>query len=174
MNLFFYIAATIALVSTVLVITRKNAIHALLYMIVSFFSIAVIFYLLEAPFIAALEVIIYAGAILVLFIFVTMMLNIVIEKKREKRWLKPRMWIIPIALATVLFIDLAVAVYSIQLPPVEKAVILPRQLGISMFTDYLPAVEVTALLLLVGVIGAYHLGSQEKKVTHRFYQKDKS
>ena len=171
MNLFFYIAGIIAIMSTILVITQKNAIQALLYMIVSFLSIAVIFYLLDAPLIAALEVIIYAGAILVLFIFVTMMLNIVIERKKEKRWLKPKMWIIPIILATILFVDLAYAVYSIPFPVVEKDIIMPKQLGISIFTRYLPAVEITAILLLVGVIGAYHLGSQEKKVTHRFFQK---
>ncbi|MBN2616417.1 MAG: NADH-quinone oxidoreductase subunit J [Bacteroidales bacterium] len=171
MNLFFYIAGIVAILSTIMVIAQKNAIHALLYMIVSFFSIAVIFYLLDAPFIAALEIIIYAGAILVLFIFVTMMLNIVIEKKKEKRWLKPKMWVIPIILAVVLFLDLVFAVYSIPFPSVDKGVVMPKHLGVALFTQYLPAVEISAMLLLVGVIGAYHLGSQEKKVTHRFFEK---
>lgn len=171
MNLFFYVAAIVAILSTLMVISQKNAIHALLYMIVSFFSIAVIFYLLEAPFIAALEVIIYAGAILVLFIFVTMMLNIVIEKRKEKRWLKPKMWIIPIILAIILFVDLVFAVYSIPFQPVEKEIIMPKQLGVALFTKYLPAVEISAILLLIGVIGAYHIGSQKKKVIHRFFEK---
>ena len=72
----FYIAAVIAVVTTLLVITRKNAVQALLYLAVSLISVAVIFYDLGAPFMAALEVIVYAGSIIVLFIFVVMMLNL--------------------------------------------------------------------------------------------------
>ena len=171
MNLFFYIAAVIAIISTIMVISGRNAIHALLYLIVSLLSVAVIFYLLDAPFIAAMEVIIYAGAIIVLFIFVTMMLNIKIETKMERKWLKPGMWIVPIILATILFFDLVLALKNEQFLPVNKEMILPKQVGISLFTSYMPAVEITAILLLAGVIGADHLGSQEKKVTHRFLKK---
>ena len=75
MNIAFYLAAAVALVSTVMVITRTNAVHALLYMVLSLLSVAVIFYTLGAPFIAALEVITYAGAIMVLFVFVVMLLG---------------------------------------------------------------------------------------------------
>ena len=64
----FYIAATIALVATVLAMTRANAIHALIYLIVSLLAVAVIFFLIGAPFAAALEIVIYAGAIMVLFV----------------------------------------------------------------------------------------------------------
>ena len=79
MNVFFYIAAFVAIISTIMAISGRNAIHSLLYLILSLLAVSVVFYLLNAPFIAALEVIIYAGAIMVLFIFVTMMLNIGIE-----------------------------------------------------------------------------------------------
>ncbi len=72
----FYIAATVALVSTILAMTRANAIHALIYLIVSLLAVAVIFYLIGAPFVAALEIVIYAGAIMVLFVFVIMMLQV--------------------------------------------------------------------------------------------------
>ena len=89
MDVFFYIAAVVAIISTIMAISGRNAIHSLLYLILSLLAISVIFYLLSAPFIAALEVIIYAGAIMVLFIFVTMMLNIGIERETEKKWLKP-------------------------------------------------------------------------------------
>ncbi len=71
----FYAAAAVSLVATTLVVTRLDASHALIYLIVSLLAIAVIFYLLGAPFAAALEVVIYAGAIMVLFVFVVMMLN---------------------------------------------------------------------------------------------------
>jgi NADH-quinone oxidoreductase subunit J len=171
MNVFFYIAATVALISTTMAISRRNAIHALLYLILSLLAISVVFYLLDAPFIAALEVIIYAGAIMVLFIFVTMMLNIGIERKMEKKWLNPRMWIVPLVLAGILLIDLILALKSVSTLPVNKQVILPKQVGISLFSTYLPAVEIAAILLMTGVIGAYHLGRQKKKVMHRFLEK---
>ena len=171
MNVFFYIAASVAVISTIMAISRRNAIHALLYLILSLLAISVVFYLLDAPFIAALEVIIYAGAIMVLFIFVTMMLNIGLERKAEKKWLNPRMWIVPSILAAVLLIDLILTLKNIKMIPVYEQVILPKQVGISLFSTYLLAVEIAAILLMAGVIGAYHLGSQKKKVTHRFLEK---
>ena len=76
MNTVFYISAAVALASTVMVITRRKAVHALLYLIVSLLAVAVVFYALGAPFVAALEVLIYAGAIMVLFVFVIMLLNL--------------------------------------------------------------------------------------------------
>jgi NADH-quinone oxidoreductase subunit J len=170
MDVFFYIAGVVAIVSTIMAISGRNAIHSLLYLILSLLAVSVIFYLLSAPFIAALEVIIYAGAIMVLFIFVTMMLNIGIERETEKKWLKPRMWIIPSILATVLLVNLILAVKNVQAIPADKEAILPKQVGISLFSTYLLGVEIAAILLMAGVIGAYHLGSQKKKVKHRFLE----
>jgi NADH-quinone oxidoreductase subunit J len=171
MNIFFYVAASVAIISTIMAISGRNAIHALLYLILSLLAISVIFYLLNAPFIAALEVIVYAGAIMVLFIFITMMLNIGLERKKEKKWLNPRMWIIPAILAGILLFDLILALKNVQTIPAENKMIFPKQVGISLFSTYLPAVEIAAILLMAGVIGAYHLGSQKKKVTHRFFEK---
>ena len=170
MDIFFYIAATVAIISTVMAISGRNAIHSLLYLILSLLAISVIFYLLNAPFIAALEVIIYAGAIMVLFIFVTMMLNIGLERETEKKWLRPRMWIIPSVLAAVLLVNLIMALKNIQTIPADKEAILPKQVGISLFSTYMLGVEIAAILLMAGVIGAYHLGSQKKKVKHRFLE----
>lgn len=171
MNVFFYIAASVATVSTIMAISGRNAIHSLLYLILSLLAVSVVFYLLNAPFIAALEVIIYAGAIMVLFIFVTMMLNIGIERETEKRWLQPRMWIIPSLLAAILLVNLILAVHSIHSIPSEKEAVVPKQVGISLFSTYLLAVEIAGILLMAGVIGAYHLGSEKKKVIHRFLEK---
>ncbi len=81
----FYVAGAVAIVSTLLTITRLNAVHALLYLIVSLLSVAIVFYTLGAPFVAALEVVIYAGAIMVLFIFVVMMLNLGERSTRQDR-----------------------------------------------------------------------------------------
>ena len=171
MDVFFYIAATIAIVSTIMAISGRNAIHALLFLILSLLAISVIFYMLDAPFIAALEVIIYAGAIMVLFIFVTMMLNIGLERKMEKKWLNPRMWIVPAILAGILLVDLILALKNMEMLSVDKQIVMPKQVGVSLFSTYLLAVEIAAILLMAGVIGAYHLGSQKKKVTHRFLEK---
>src|SRR5512146_553815 len=104
----FYIAAVIAIVTTLLVITRKNAVQALLYLAISLIAVAIIFYGLGAPFIAALEVIIYAGSIIVLFIFVVMMLNLGKRATLEEgRLLQPRMWIGPTILAAILIGEVA-------------------------------------------------------------------
>jgi NADH-quinone oxidoreductase subunit J len=170
MNVFFYIAAFVAIISTIMAISGRNAIHSLLFLILSLLSVSVIFYLLSAPFIAALEVIIYAGAIMVLFIFVTMMLNIGLEREAEKKWLKPRMWIVPSILAAVLLINLILAVKNVRPVPAGEEQILPKQVGISLFSTYLLGVEIAAILLMAGVIGAYHLGNQKKKVKHRFLE----
>src|SRR5919197_6637605 len=100
MQFTFYLAAAVAVVATLMVITRLNAVHELLYLIVSLLAIALIFYILGAPFAAALEVIIYAGAIVVLFVFVVMMLNLgEIAAAQERQWLPPRIWIGPTILA---------------------------------------------------------------------------
>jgi NADH-quinone oxidoreductase subunit J len=171
MNVFFYIAASVATVSTIMAISGRNAIHSLLYLILSLLAVSVVFYLLNAPFIAALEVIIYAGAIMVLFIFVTMMLNVGIERETEKKWLKPRMWILPSLLAAILLVNLILAVSSGKSIPADKEAIEPKQVGISLFSTYLLAVEIAGILLMAGVIGAYHLGSEKKKVIHRFLEK---
>ena len=168
MNTIFYIAAGSAIVSSLLAITNRNAIHALLYLILSLLSISVVFYIIGAPFAAALEVIVYAGAIMVLFIFVVMMLNIGMERDLERKWLSPRMWILPSVMAAML---LVIFIYALKTLPPEQTgagTIAPKQVGISLFTTYLLAVEISGILLLAGITGAYHLGKQRKKVLHRF------
>jgi NADH-quinone oxidoreductase subunit J len=172
MNTIFYIAASVAVFSTVMAVTGKNAIHALLFLIVSLLSISIIFYILGAPFIAALEVIVYAGAIMVLFIFVIMMLNVGLEKETEKKWLYPRMWILPSILSLILFADFIYMFQIVRHQEISGVIIRPKQVGISLFTTYMIGVEISAMLLLAGIVGAYHLGRQKKKVIHRFLVKE--
>jgi len=110
MLVLFYLAAGVALISTYMVITRLNIVHALLYMVVSLLAVAVIFFLLGAPFIAALEVIVYAGAIIVLFIFVVMMLNLGPQSvAQERQWFNWRTWRGLVVLAGVLLLELVLA-----------------------------------------------------------------
>lgn len=154
----FYMAATVALVSTILALTRYNVTHALIYLIISLLASAIIFYLVGAPFAAVLEVLIYAGAIMVLFVFVVMMLNLgSSEDDQEHQWLKPGMWLFPALLCLILFLEM---VYVLSVPPhaLSGVVITPKEVGIKLYGPYILAVEIAAMLLLAGLIGAYHLG----------------
>jgi len=158
MNAVFYISAAVAVFATLMVITRLNAVHALLYLIVSLLSMAVIFFLLGATFAAALEVIIYAGAIMVLFVFLVMMLNLgTPAMAQEKRWLQPRMWRGPSLLAAILLAELVYMALCGR-RPFTAAVVGPKEVGITLFGPYLLGVELASLLLLAGLVGAYHLG----------------
>ena len=157
MELAFYIAGGVAVLSTILMVTRPHVVHALLYLIVSLLGVAVVFYLLGASFVAALEVIVYAGAIMVLFIFVVMMLNLGAQAtEMEKRWLTPGIWVGPVVLASILIIEVLYMVRgsSTGLGP---GGVEPKQVGIALFGPYLIGVELASLLLLAGLVGAYHL-----------------
>jgi NADH-quinone oxidoreductase subunit J len=165
MNFAFYIAAAIALFSTLMVITRLNAVHALLYLILSLLSVGVVFYTLGAPFVAVLEVIIYAGAIMVLFIFVVMMLNLGPESvEQERAWLNPRMWFLPSILAVFLILELGYILTEENLSHATGMIIPPQQVSMALFGPYLIGVELASLLLLAGLVGAYHLGRREKSL----------
>lgn len=158
MDFTFYLAAAVALISTVMVITRANPVHALLYMILSLLSVAVIFYTLGAPFIAALEVITYAGAIMVLFVFVVMLLNLGPQTlSTERQWLKPGAWIGPGFLALILLAEL-IYLFAGTGGVVTGAEISPKQVSVALFGTYLLGVELASMLLLAGLVGAYHLG----------------
>jgi len=162
MTLLFYIAAAVAVVCTARVITLVNAVHALLYLIVSLLALALIFYLLGAPFAAALEVIIYAGAIMVLFVFVIMMLNLGSPPaRRTRQWMHPGMWIGPALLALILLGELITILKTgVNAPPAGSAV-GTLTLGRSLFGPYVLGVELTSILLMAGLVGAYHLARPE-------------
>ena len=155
----FYIAAAVAIFATIVALTRLNTVHALLYLVVSLLAVAVVFYTLGAVFVAALEVIVYAGAIMVLFIFVVMLLNLGKRAEQmERSLLSPGIWIGPAVLAAVLIAELADSLAHGRLPGVEPAMVGPKQVGIALFGPYLIGVELASILLLGGLIGAYHLG----------------
>ncbi len=164
MQVLLYISGAVAIFATVMTVTRLNAVHALLYLIMSLLSISVVLYILGAPFIAALEVIIYAGAIMVLFVFVVMMLNLGERAvDMESKWLSPGMWIGPEILAAIL---IAEVVYLLWQPPIETHVIEfvePRAVGLALFGPYLIGVELASMLLLGALVGAYHLGYRKPK-----------
>jgi len=164
MAVVFYISSAVAIAATIMVITRLNAVHALLYLIVSLLAVAVIFYGLGAPFVAALEVIIYAGAIMVLFVFVMMMLNLgEAAALQERQWLKPRMYVGPAILAIILGAEF-VFMLTNRIPVIAgQPVVTPQDVGASLYTTYLLGLELAAMLLLAGLVGAFHLGRKLKE-----------
>jgi NADH-quinone oxidoreductase subunit J len=161
MEIAFYLAAAIAIFATVRVITNTNPVHALLSLIVSLLAVAMIFCMLGAPFAGALEVIVYAGAIMVLFVFVVMMLNMgstVIAQ--EQQWMQPKSWLGPSVLAAVLMAEMIYLLSQGAWHPAGHTMVDAKQVGISLFGPYLVVVELASLLLLAALVAAYHLGKR--------------
>ena len=174
MNILFYVAALIAVFSTAMVITRRNAVHALMFLVVSLISVAVMMYTLGAPYAAALEIIVYAGAIMILFVFVVMMLNLSVSPDDEKRKTGWKTWILTLILCVILCADFIFA-FSNNNSNQDSfvKVIGPKQVGISLYTTYLLGVELAGILLLAGIVGAYHLGKTKKTNMHRYLEEKK-
>src|SRR5690349_3746485 len=138
MEIAFFCAAAIAVGATIMVVTNTHAVHALLYLVVSLLAMAVVFYALGAPFAAALEVIIYAGAIMVLFVFVLMMLSMGDQSAaREQGWLEPHIWIGPGVLAALLLVELVVILGRGSVEDEGMNLVDAKAVGISLFGPYL-------------------------------------
>jgi NADH-quinone oxidoreductase subunit J len=163
MTVFFIIAAVVAVLATLMVLTRTNAVHALLYLIVSLMAVALVFFVIGAPFIAALEVIIYAGAIVVLFVFVVILLNLSpSELVQETKWLRWGAWVGPALLSVVLLAELAWLLSRGWLHPAAPAGTGPVQVGLVLFGPYLLGVELASMMLLAGLVGAFHIGRRAR------------
>ena len=164
MTVIFYIAGAIALISTLLVVTRHNTIHALLYLVVSLLAVAVVFYTLGAPFVAALEVIVYAGAIIVLFLFTVMLLNVGREAEGdEAHRLRAVSFLGPGLLAAALLVELGFAIASSPSAQVGARAVAPREVGVALYGPYAIGVELASTLLLAALIGARHLGQRQRE-----------
>ena len=169
MELTLYIAGAVAIISTISMLTRLNLVHALLYLIVSLLAVAVDFFVLGAPFAAALEAIVYAGAIMVLFIFVVMMLNIGRHlAETERQWLTPGIWTGPVTLASILMIEVVYLARGTTAGLGTDAT-GPKAVGIALFGPYMIGVELASMLLLAGLVGAYHVGlrkTEQPEIQH--------
>jgi NADH-quinone oxidoreductase subunit J len=155
----FWPFAMIALLTTMMAITRANPVHALLWFVVSLLAVAVIFFGLGAAFAAALEVIVYAGAIVVLFLFVVMMLSLDrAANLREKLWMARPVWIVPLAFVAALGAALGYEMFHTALQPVQGGAVAPQLVALKLFSGDWVAVELASVLLLAGLVGAFHLG----------------
>jgi NADH-quinone oxidoreductase subunit J len=170
MNLYsvvFYLLAILILAATGLAVTRKNPVHAVVFLVFSFLGSAMLYFLLGAPFLAALEVIIYAGAIMILFLFVIMMLRVDVAQTTGYSLAH---WMPPIILG-LLFLGLsALAVFrepdtAVILKP---AMATPGDFGRFIYERYWLAVEIISLLLLTGLLAAVLVGKgQSEKTSHQ-------
>jgi NADH-quinone oxidoreductase subunit J len=160
----FFAAGAVAVIATILAITRTIAVHALLYLIVSLLAVAVVFYTMGAPLVAALEVIIYAGAIVVLFIFVVMMMNLgVQDSETERKWLAGRAWTGPVILSAMLLVEVIYLIVRAPVSATMSSIAAPKQIGLALYGPYLLGVELASMLLLGALVGACHLGQASRR-----------
>jgi len=155
-SFFFYLLALTAIVSAISVITRRNPVHAALSLIVTLLALAGLYLMLYAPFVAGVQIVLYAGGIMVLFLFVIMLVNL--ERNiREYQW--NRQWMVGTIAALVLgglllFVyrrgyDIFPNAYA-RLPEAENT----QQVGIWLYGNYMLPFEIASLLLLVAIVGA--------------------
>jgi NADH-quinone oxidoreductase subunit J len=158
--LIFYILAAVILVTTGLAITRRNLVHAVVYLVFSFFGTAMIFYLFGAPLLAVLEVIIYAGAIMILFLFIIMMVK---AETSEEQLFPIQQWLPMVLIAVVYFVIGALIVSSAPGSQVtlEVALAKPKAFGEYLFQRHWLVIEIVSLLLLIALVGALYLGRKE-------------
>ena len=153
---FFYFLSALAIISGVLVITRRNAVHSALALIVTLLSVAGLYLMLYAPFVAGVQIIVYAGGIMVLFLFVIMLVNL---ERTVKEHQFNRIWPAGV-LAAAALLGLFVSVYvkgralfpegDIPLPEASNT----QQIAVMLYGNYMFAFEIASLLLLVAILGA--------------------
>lgn len=159
----FVITAVIALICALLTVTSHNIVHALLFMVLMMLAIALIFFLLGAPFAAALQIIVYAGAIMVLFIFVTMMLHQGETSLAQERQLfsLSGSWL-PLILALMLLAE--VIVITLSAPSATSLAIntdSTKEIGMLLFGPYHQLILLAALMLLSALISAIHISKTD-------------
>jgi len=162
----FYVFAAVLLYAGLRVITARNPVHGVLHLVLAFFTAAGLWLLLYAEFLAIVLVVVYVGAVMVLFLFVVMMLDINIERVREGFWRN-----LPLALLVggVMVAEMVAVLASRTLDPKvpPAGVSNTRQLGRVLYTDYAYAFEIAAVVLLVAIIAAIALTLRKRKDTRR-------
>ncbi|MCU0588539.1 MAG: NADH-quinone oxidoreductase subunit J [Syntrophobacteraceae bacterium] len=153
----FYVIAGLIVASTAIAVTRTHLVHAVVYLILSFLGSALLFYLLGAPLLAALEVIIYAGAIMVLFLFVVIMIK---TELQQELMASPGQWAPAAVLSGTYVLVSVLMVFSAPGAgaPLELLRASPRQFALYVFQHHWLLIEVVSLLLLVALMGALRLG----------------
>lgn len=163
--IFFIIAGSLAVVSAILMITRKNPIASALWLIFNFFTVSVIYFLLRAQFIAIIQILIYAGAIMVLFIFVIMLLKLQDESKLTEILTYKKLTAVLFSVLLMALLGFTIYVsfagkYE-QLNPEAKNISTAENLGKELFLNYAFPIEAIGLLLLAAIVGAVVLAKKK-------------
>jgi NADH-quinone oxidoreductase subunit J len=162
--LVFAIIAIIAIASALGMLLSRNTVYAALFLIINFVTISTLYFILGAPFIALAQITIYAGSIMVLFLFVIMLLGTEkLPRTSTMVWQKP----LAIGLSVLLLIESGVLIYQQSLKPVGwpelvESVTSPGEIGLALFNQYLLPFEITSIILLVAVVGAIYLTRPER------------
>tara|TARA_R110000737_G_scaffold208046_4_gene225845 strand:- start:657 stop:1187 length:531 start_codon:yes stop_codon:yes gene_type:complete len=154
----FYLAGLVAVIASLKVVTGNNTVHALLYLVVSLLAVAVCFYLMGAPFAAGLEVIVYAGAILVLFVFAVLMFGLGKDETAHAPKNKNLANMLgAMLLAFALLVEIVVIINNGDMQQsLQATVISSKMVGVMLYGPYLLAVEIASFLLLSGLLAGYH------------------
>src|SRR5512145_544596 len=164
----FYAFGAVLLASGVLVITARNPVHGVLFLVLAFFTAAAIWLLLRAEFLAIALVVVYVGAVMVLFLFVVMMLDINLERVREGFWRN-----LPIALVVggvmvwEMITVLAFRIWGADPKPLPAGYSNTKELGRVLYTQYAYAFEIAAVVLLVAIVSAIALTLRRRKDTRK-------
>jgi NADH-quinone oxidoreductase subunit J len=164
----FYVFATILLLSALRVITARNPVHCALYLVLAFFTAAAIWLLLRAEFLALTLVVVYVGAVMVLFLFVVMMLDINLERLREGFWKNLPLAIVVGGVMAFEMVAVLAQRYIGAAPrtrPVPADYSNTKELGRVLYTQYAYAFEIAAVILLVAIIAAIALTLRQRKDT---------
>lgn len=156
------IASTIALVCTVMALIQPSAIYALLYLLAGLISLAAAFFALGADFAGALQIVVYVGAILVIFVFVVMTVDVSQPALTRERLRLKRAWAVPALLVLIAIVPFLTGL-PVDLPPGDA--VTARDVGLLLFSDWIVIVELVSLLLLAGLIAARHLGRSDQTGT---------
>jgi NADH-quinone oxidoreductase subunit J len=154
----FILLSVVTLASAVLVITRRNAVHSVIWLTVTLFGVAGIYLLQHAEFLFAVQIILYVGGIMVLFLFVVMLVNIDVSLKQARF---ARQWQVALATAILLGAQLGYALYNHghglnlrERPMLAAPVGNTQAVGMALYQNYMLAVEIASILLLVAMVGA--------------------
>ena len=161
----FYVFGLILVASALCVVTARNPVHAVLFLVLSFFTASAIWLLLRAEFLAITLVLVYVGAVMVLFLFVVMMLDINIERLREGFWRNlPAALVVGGLMAFEMISVLAYRVYGMPRPNEQPlSYSNTKELGRLIYTDYVYAFEIAAVILLVAIVAAIALTLRHRK-----------
>jgi NADH-quinone oxidoreductase subunit J len=161
--LIFYFLSFLAVLSALMVVFSKNPVHSVLYLIITFFAIAGHYILLNAQFLAAVHVIVYAGAIMVLFLYVIMMLNLNADVEPQKSKLSKFAAVISGGILMIVMVAASRNVSDAVVSTGQSDIGLVKNLGNTLFTDFALPFEVSSILFLSAMVGAVMLGKKEIK-----------